>query len=297
MPTLERLAGQGLRYNRFHTTAPVLADARGHPDGPQPPHQQRRRDHGSRDGIPGQHRRPAAERHAAGRDPPPERLQHVRLREVPRDGPLGGQRVRAVRPLAHAFRFRQVLRLHRRRDESVGAARLRWHGQGGAFARPQLPLHDRHDEPGHPVDPEPAVAHAGQALLHLLRHRRHARAAPRSEGLDCQVQGQVRRRVGQVPRGDFRPAEAAGDRPAKREAGRPARGHQGVGRVERRREAAVRSADGSVRRVCRAHRLRDWPCREGDRGYGRGSTTRWSSTRSATTAPAQKAACPACSTR
>ncbi len=33
---------------------------------------------------------------------------------------------------------------------------LRRHGQGGAAARPELPLHDRHDEPGDPVDPQPS---------------------------------------------------------------------------------------------------------------------------------------------
>ena len=134
----------------------LLADARGAPDRPQPPHQQRGRDHGSGHGVSGQHRRAAAERHAARRDPAPERLQHGRLRQVPRDGAVGSERVRTVRPLAHALRLRQVLRLHRRRDQPVGAAGLRRHGQGRAAARPELPLHDRHDEPGDPVDPEPS---------------------------------------------------------------------------------------------------------------------------------------------
>ncbi len=82
----------------------LLADARGDPDRPQPPHEQRGRDHGSRHGVPGQHGRAAAERHAARRDPAPERLQHGRLRQVPRDGAVGSQRVRAVRSLAHALR-------------------------------------------------------------------------------------------------------------------------------------------------------------------------------------------------
>ena len=221
MPTLDRLASQGLKYNRFHTTALCSPTRVAHPDRPQPPHEQRRRDHGSGDGVPGQHRRAAAERHAAGRDPAPERLQHRRVRQVSRDGAVGSQRVRAVRSLADAFRLRQVLRLHRRRDQPVGAADLRRHGQGGGAARPELPLHHRHDEPGDPVDPQPAVADAGQAVLHLLRHRRHACAASRAEGLDREVQGQVRRRLGQVPRGDLRAAEAAGHHPAEREAGRP----------------------------------------------------------------------------
>ena len=194
---------------------PLLADARGPPHRPQPPYEQRGRDHGGGHGLPGQLGRPAAQRHAARRDPPPERLQHVRLREVPRDGAVGSERLRAVRPLAHPLRVRQVLRLHRRRDQPVGAARLRRHRQGRGAARPELPLHDRHDQPGDQLDPCPAVAHAGQALLHVLRHRRHARPAPRAEGVDREVQGPVRRRLGQVPRGDLRAPEEAGHHPRR----------------------------------------------------------------------------------
>ena len=60
-------------------------------------------------------------------------------------------------------------------------------------------------------------------FYHLLCHRRHACPASRAEGLDREVQGQVRRRLGQVPRGDVRPAEADGHHPAEREAGVQAR--------------------------------------------------------------------------
>ena len=45
---------------------------------------------------------------------------------------------------------------------------------------PELPLHDRHDQPGDQVDALPEVADAGQAVLHLLRARGHARPAPRA---------------------------------------------------------------------------------------------------------------------
>ena len=48
---------------------------------------------------------------------------------------VGGQRVRTVRPLADALGLRQVLRLHRRRDQPVGAADLRRHDAGGDAAR------------------------------------------------------------------------------------------------------------------------------------------------------------------
>ena len=68
---------------------------------------------------------------------------------------------------------------------------------------------------------------------------------------------------------DLRAAEEAGHHSPEREAGRPACRHQGVGHAQCRREAAVRAADGSVRGVCRAHRLRDRPRRAGARRPGR----------------------------
>ena len=71
MPTLEKMAGNGLRYNRFHTTAlcsptrVALLTGRNH--------------HVNNAGaimelataFPGQHRHPAAERDAARADPAP----------------------------------------------------------------------------------------------------------------------------------------------------------------------------------------------------------------------------------
>ena len=56
------------------------------------------------------------------------------------------------------------------------------------------------------VDPPAEGAHARQAVLHLLRARRHACAAPRPEGVVGQVQGQVRPGLGQAARGDLRAA-------------------------------------------------------------------------------------------
>ena len=53
------------------------------------------------------------------------------------------------------------------------------------------------------------IAHARQALLRVLRTGRDPCPAPRAEGLDRQVRGQVRPRLGQAARGDLRPAEGA----------------------------------------------------------------------------------------
>ena len=193
-----------------------------------------------------------------------------RVRQVSRDRAVGSQRLGAVRSLADAFGLRQVLRLHRRRDQPVGAAGPRRHRQGRSRDDARLSLHHRHDQPGDPVDSQPAVADAGQAVLQLLRHRRDARAAPRAAGVDREVQGPVRRRLGRsIARRPSTRQKKLGIVPAEREARGPARRHQGVGHAVRRREAAVRAADGSVRGVCRAHRLRDRPRRAGHRRHGR----------------------------
>ena len=111
----------------------------------------------------------------------------------------------------------------------------------------------------------PEVADAGQAVLHLLRAGRHARAAPRAEGVDRQVQGQVRPGLGQAPRRDAGPPDRARRRSRRHQARPQARGHQGLGQAERRREEALRPPDGSLRRLRRVHRLRDRPAHPGHR--------------------------------
>ena len=89
MPTLDRLASQGLRYNQFHTTAlcsptrMALLTGRNH--------------HMNNMGgiteiataFPGNTGQRPDKRHAARRDAAPERLQHGLLREEPRDGARG----------------------------------------------------------------------------------------------------------------------------------------------------------------------------------------------------------------
>ena len=52
-PTAERLAANGLKYNRFHTTALCSPTQAGAPHGPQPPHGRDGRDHRDRDFGPG----------------------------------------------------------------------------------------------------------------------------------------------------------------------------------------------------------------------------------------------------
>ena len=59
------------------------------------------------------------------------------------------------------------------------------------------------------LDPPAEGADAGQAVLRLLRARRHPRPAPRAQGVGRQVRGPVRRRLGRAARADLRPAEGA----------------------------------------------------------------------------------------
>ena len=133
----------------------LLADPRGPADRPQPSRLQHGLDHGDRHRLPRPDRAAPQQRGAAGRDAAAQRLQHRRLRQVARDRRLGSQPVRPDRPLADPLRLRQVLRLHRRRNEPVGAGHLRRHEPDRAAEGSELPLHDRHDQPGDQVDAAP----------------------------------------------------------------------------------------------------------------------------------------------
>ena len=70
---------------------------------------------------------------------------------------------------------------------------------------------------GDPLDRAAAFTGAQQAVLRLLRARRHARAPSRAEGLDREVQGPVRSGLGQAPRGNVRATEGARNHPAGRD--------------------------------------------------------------------------------
>ncbi len=51
---------------------------------------------------------------------------------------------------------------------------------------------DRHDRPGDQLGEGPAVDDARQTVLRVLRDRCHARAAPRAQGVDREIQRQIR---------------------------------------------------------------------------------------------------------
>ena len=94
----------------------------------------------------------------------------------------------------------------------------------------------------------------GQAVLRLLRAGRHARAASRAEGVDREVQGQVRARLGQAARDHVQQAEGARPHRRRRRADAAAQGNPGLGRDGSEAQAGARARDGSLRRVHGAHR-------------------------------------------
>ena len=98
---------------------------------------------------------------------------------------------------------------------------------------------------------------------------RHARAAPRAEGVDRQVQGQVRPRLGRAARGHVRAAEGARRDPGRRRADAAARRDPGLGRHGPRAEAGARAPDGGLRRLHGAHRPPRRPADRRDRGARR----------------------------
>ena len=187
-------------------------------------------------------------------------------------------------------RLRALLRLHRRGDEPVRARDLPRHGPDRAAhdCRGGLPLHGGHDRPGDRLDPAAEGAHARQAVLRLLRPRRHARSAPRAAGVVGQVQGQVRRRLGRAARAHVRAPEGARRDPDRRRADRAPGGDPRLGRHARRPEAGARAPDGGLRRLHGAHRPPRRQAHRRDSPTSRFSRTRSSTTSSATTVPPPK---------
>ena len=82
----------------------------------------------------------------------------------------------------------------------------------------ELPPDRGPDRPGDRVHPRLEGGRAREAVLHVLLPRRLPRPAPRAEGVDRQVQGQVRHGVRQVPRARLRPPEEDGDHAGRRRA-------------------------------------------------------------------------------
>ena len=241
-PNLDRLAANGLKFNRFHTTALCSPTRAALLTGPQPSH---------RRGWAGSPRSRLRRRVTArcGRQscaPLAETLklngfstaQFGKCHEVPvwETSPMGpfGQW-----PTGSGFEKFYGF---------VGAETNQWYPalyDGNAPVEPpKTPeegyhltedLTDHGDHVGAPAE----VAHARQAVLHVLRPGCHPCAAPRAEGVDRQVQGTVRRRMGRAAGRDTRPAEGARARARRCRPLAPPVGDPGLGRRARRSQAGA----------------------------------------------------------
>ena len=204
---------------------PLLAVPGRAPDRSQPSLHGLRRRLGTGDGLPGLQQPDVAREGDDRQGPDRERLRQRLVGQEPQHPRLPGQPIRPLRPMADRHGLRLFLRLQRRRHLAVAA-------------RPALPQHDadlslyrpaglqprhRHGRRRDRLDPPADRARPEQALLRLLRPRRHPRAAPPDRGLDRQDQrhAPLRRRLEPTPRDDLRQPEAARRDPRDRRAHPP----------------------------------------------------------------------------
>ena len=258
MPDAQRRTSRGWRpqVQPLPHDRTVRADARCVVVGSQPPLGGDGVDH--RDGDVGAGEQLVAAEHqgAVGDDPEVERVLDGAVRQVPRGAGVAVVADGSVRRVAVGRRrVRDVLRVHRWREQPVGPGAVRRHDTGGAAEDPGggLPPHRGSRRSGHRLGSSAEGVDAGQAVLRLLRPGRDARPAPCPEGVGRQVRRPVRRRLGRSTGAHVRPpARARGD-PRRRRPHRPQRGDHRMGRHARRDEAGVGPRDGGVRRVPRTH--------------------------------------------
>ena len=285
-PNINRLAATGLTYTNWHTTAlcsptrSSLLTGRNHTTNGMACIAE------ATSGLPERERphpvRVRDDRRGARR----ARLEHLHARQVAPRGRRRDEHGVDEAQLAGRPRLRALLRLPRRRDQPVvSRPGLRQPpGRPAGDAGGRLPPHDRPDRQGDRVHQGREGDRARQAVLHVLLPRRDPRPAPRPEGVDREVQGQVRHGLRAVPRAGLRAAEADGDLPRgrgadaaqplrrgderRRQAVEPGRRRPAVGLALGRREAAVLPHGRGVRRLPLAHRPRDRPPARLPRGVG-----------------------------
>ena len=254
MPTLQRLADNGLTYSQWHTTAlcsptrSVFLTGRNH-------HQNGFASISETStGFPGYNShipRENASMATVLRDAGWSTFWVGKNHNTPVDAWTMGS---SKKDWPLGLGLRPLLRLHRRRDEPVVSRPRR--GQplhrASRTARGRLPPLQGPGRQGARVHPRLQAVRAGQAVVPVVLPGREPRAAPRAAGVHRQVQGQVRRRLRGLPRVGAAAHDRAGD-PARGhradadqpdDAGHVQRGRLGaaVGHALRRREAAVLAA-------------------------------------------------------
>ena len=268
-PTLERLAGGGLSYNRFHTTALCSPTRAALMTGPQPPCRRLRHGRRVRRAVPRLHGDAAEDLPAVREDAAGQRVLDRVLRQVAPDARQPAGPGRPVRPLAERARLRLLLGLPGRRvrpvrpdadREQQGDRRA---GGGGLLP----PRRDGREDDR--VDPRRARARLEQAVVRLLLDRRQPRAAPGRSRVGGQVQGRLRPGLGQAARGDLRAPEADGRDPGRRGADAAARRDARLGLARARPSSGLRAPDGGLRGLLRERGLEHRARRRRDRGDGR----------------------------
>ena len=218
----------------------VLADPILPDDRAEPHHQRHGHHHRGRVGLPQLERaypvRVRHDRRGTGR----ARLEHLHDRQVAPDRRGRDEHGLAEGAVAGRAGLRAVLRLPRRRDQPVvpGPGLRQPPRRAAGVAVAGLPPHRRPDRQGAGVHPRRQGGRPGQAVLPLLLPGRVPRPAPRPEGVDRQVPGQVRHGLRGLPGAGVRAAEAAwGSSPTRPSCRRstPTR------RDERRREGVARA--------------------------------------------------------
>ena len=188
-PTMDRIAQGRPALQSDVLDRAVLADARRADHRAQPSFGRLRRDLGAVDGLP---RLQQHHRQGQGDDrahPARQRLRHVVVRQGPQYAGIRREPGRAVRPVADRHGLRVLLRLRRRRRQPVAAEPVPQHDADLSLRR-QARLEPRHGDGRrrhrlHDADPPDR---AGQADLHQVRARRHARAASPDQGVGGQDQ-------------------------------------------------------------------------------------------------------------
>ena len=146
----------------------------------------------------------------------------------------------------------------------MGARDLRRRDPRRAAARPELPLHHRHDQPGHRLDALPAGADARTSRSSCTsRPARRTRRTTRRRSTSRSTRASSTRAGTSCARRRWRGRSSCGVVPAGTKLTAAPGRDPGVGLAHRRPEAAVRAADGDLRRLRRAHRPRGRPAGRG----------------------------------
>ena len=256
-PTFERLAGAGLRYSRFHTTAlcsptrAALLSGRNHHSVGMGGITEIATSAPGYSSLRPNSCAPLAQTLTLNGY---STAQFGKCHEVPvlADEPDGPVRQLALR----RWRVRAFLRLPRWRDEPVCAGALRRHGarRAGSHAGGGLPPQRRSLRPGDRVGAPAEGPDARQAVLRLFRARCDARPASRARGMVGEIQRRLRPGVGCAARGDIRASEAAGRDRRRCRSDRAARADSRVGGHAGCPQARARPSDGGLRGLSRAHR-------------------------------------------